>query len=617
MGVVLWYQIQFPDQKVNISSDVTSGDYLVDAEITITYAIGQPSEFDMRLDNLPLSVNQAIGAAMAKANSAAAAAASGRGPDAAGVAIIIRLGYLDDPDSQATVLSGRIEAIEPTTTFPPLGLRLRGHETASFLLVNTVNIYNERPARDVAYISEPGTESGRAVSPADLATLIVTQSGFKITSPAAAPLAPGQDPITTPLTDPNTGAAIKVTAEAENAFYLLRNIAARYGAEILAQEGTVIFGQAVQYPPPSGLGVPLINPAAVLAMITGDNSLIAVTGSGLVGARLAEFKSVQISSTSRARGAGASATDVKGFDFTVLGEPSLRAGQMAVASLDGYQDPSNPFRILNVTHAFSPKTGYTCAGRAVTFQKQGNRKVTDLAQPGSAPVIADRISEKIRAGHASNPSVDVGKVKTAKPADRTVTLVYRQQPDGETVSVPSVDLDVPESKSVLVGKPIAAPFAWHNVGLSVPVYPGMRALLNQVRGSRDDTVVTGFLWANQPTMSPPPAHDGDWWLCLPTALSGSPPLPSGPGANDLITGDGLRVIEAAGLSITVGKDKCTAVGTRPAEGPADVFLITHTSGTTIQIDADGNVTVDGKGSQVVLQCGGATLTVGNGKVAIS
>ena len=47
------------------------------------------------------------------------------------------------------------------------------------------------------------------------------------------------------------------------------------------------------------------------------------------------------------------------------------------------------------------------------------------------------------------------------------------------------------------------------------------------------------------------------------------------------------------------------------------FLITHKSGTTIEIDASGNVTVDGKGSKVVLKCGGVTLTVGDGKVAIS
>ncbi len=616
MGVVLWYQIQFTDQKINISSDVTSGDYLVDAEITITYGIDQPGEFDVRLDNLPVHVNQAIGAAMAQANSAAAAAGSGLGPDAAGVPIVIKLGYLDDPGSQAIVLSGRIATIEPTTTFPPLGLRLSGYETASFLLINTVNIYHERPPRNVAHISEPGTESGSAVSPADLAKLIVTRSGFQMAA-AAAPLAQGQDPITSPLQDPATGVAVQVTADAANAFYLLRDIATRYGAEILVQEGTVLFGQAVQYPPPSGLGVPLVNPAAILAMITGDNSLIAVTGSGLVSARLAEFKPVQVTSASRPRGAGASATDAKGFDFTVLGAPRIRAGQLVVASLDGYQDPSNPSRILNVTHAFSPKTGYTCTGRAVAFQNQGNRKVSDLARPGSPSVVADRISGKIRDAAASFPAVDVGKVQTAKAADRTATLFYRQQPDGATVSTPSVDLDVPESKSVLVGKPMAAPFAWHNVGLSVPVYQGMRALLNQVRGSRDDTVVTGFLWANEPTMSPPPAHDGDWWLCLPTAVSGSPPLPSGAGANDLTAADGRRVIEAPGLSITVGKEKCTAVGTRPTEGPADVFLITHASGTTIQVDATGNVTVDGKGSQVVLQCGGATLTVGNGKVAIS
>ena len=340
MGVVLWQQIEFPDQKIKVSSDVNSGDYLVDAEITITYAIGQPTEFDVRLDDLPLNVNQALGNALAKANSDAAGKGTGVGPDAGGVQIVISLGYLDDPGSQAAVLRGRVESIEPTTTFPPLGLRLRGHETASFLLLNTVNIYHEQPTPCVAYISEPGHESATAVSPADLAKLIVTQSGAQMAA-AAAPLAVSQDPITSPLEDPDTGAAIEVTADAQNAFLLLGDVASRFGAEILVQEGVVMFGRAVQYPPPSGIGVPLINPAAILAMITGDNSLIAVTSSGLVGARLAEFKPAQITSTSRSRGACKPAS-VKGFDFTVLGTPSIRAGQMVVASIDGYQDAAQP-----------------------------------------------------------------------------------------------------------------------------------------------------------------------------------------------------------------------------------------------------------------------------------
>jgi hypothetical protein len=455
-------------------------------------------------------------------------------------------------------------------------------------------LYPKDPATGPAHISE------NAITPAGAAAFIARQSGVTLAGTA----------------DPATPQLDSISDQAEEAFHLLDKIAGRFGAEILVQGGQVMFGQALQYPQSSGLpSVP--NPATILALITGDDSLIATAG--MDSARLAEFKPVQIGSTSKLRIITdlPPQADVKAFDFTVLGVSGMRAGQLVVASVDGYQNPFSAFRILSIAHSFSPQTGYTCGGRAVTFQAStGNRALSDLARRGSAPVIADRIVGKIRDSQASFPSVDVGKVQTASAADRTVSLFYGQQPDS-SLSSPSIDADVPEGASVLLSKPVAAPFAWYNVGLSVPVYPGMRALLNQVRDVRDDAVVTGFLWADEPEMSPPPANDGDWWLCLPTKVSGSPPQPAGAGANDLTAADGRRVIEVAGLTITVGSAKCTAVGTRPAEGPADVFLITHKSGTTVQIDADGNVTVNGQGSQVSLSCGGATLTVGNGKVAIS
>jgi hypothetical protein len=619
MGVVTWYQIEFPGQRIKVSSDVYSGDYLADAEISITYAIGQPGSFEVRFKDLPLRVTQALTAALKAAADVAQQKGTGLGPDAGGVAIAIHLGYLDDRASRAVVLAGRLESVESTSRFPPLGLLLSGHEEASFLLLNTVNIYHEASAPDLAHVAEPGQVLSGAVSPADVAGFVVKQCGAEMAGPAAPqlPLPGAPDPITTPLADQVTGEPVQIADDAEDGFHLLGKLADRFGAEVLAQEKKVMFGGAVRYPPPSGPGLPL-NPAVVLALMTGDDSLIAVTDRGMVSTRLAEFRPAQIGGTSRLRASDAAPpADLRAFDFTVLGEPSLRAGQMAVASIDGYQDPTRPFRILNVTHAFSPEGGYTCTGRAVTFLSgTGNRQFSDLARPASAPTVADRIFGKIRDSQAGFPSVDVGKVKAAKAADRVASLFYRQ-PQNSTVSSPCVDLDVPEGKSVLLSKPVAAPFAWHNVGLSVPVYPGMRALLNQVRNSRSDSVVTGFLWANEPKMNPPPAKDGDWWLCLPTEVSGTPPKPTGASANDLIAADGRRVIEVPGLSVSIGKDKCSDLGKRPHEGPADVFLITHKTGTAIQIDADGNVTVDGKGEKVVLGCGGATLTVGKGKVAIT
>lgn len=146
----------------------------------------------------------------------------------------------------------------------------------------------------------------------------------------------------------------------------------------------------------------------------------------------------------------------------------------------------------------------------------------------------------------------------------------------------------------------------------------MRALLNQVRDDPDDAVVTGFLWANDPKADRPKSKEGDWWLCLPTELtSGNSPKPTGKGANDLIAADGRRVVEAIGLKIAIGEKECSPVGDRPTEGDAEVFLLTHKSGTTVKIDADGNVTVDGGTQDVVLKSGGVTLTIGKGKVAIS
>jgi len=606
MGVVLWYQIEFPDQKIKVSSDVYSGDYLVDAEISITYAIGQPGTFEVRFKDLPIKVNKALADALGKGSGVSA-----------GVKIIIRLGYLDDPGSRAAVLTGRVESIESATRFPPLGSLLKGHEEASFLLLNTVNLYGEEPAPDMAHI-----DGVSGLSPAGVARLIVNKVNEQLkgtgTPQAAGVGGTGAGIQMAGKVTPDSPPLDSISDHAEDTFRLLDNIASRFDAEVLVQEGKVMFGQALQYPPSDTTLVPPVpNPAAILALITGDDSLIAIKG--MDSARIAEFKPIQIGTTSKRRVISdlPPQADVRAFDFTALGVPRMRAGQMVVASVDGYQNPFSAFRILTISHAFSPETGYTCSGRAVTFQKdKGNRELSDLARQGSAPAIADRLFGKIRDTQAGFPSVDVGKVKAAKAADRVTTLFYRQQASS-AVSSPSVDLDVPEGSSVLLSKPIAAPFAWHNVGLSVPVYEGMRALLNQVRDLRDDAVVTGFLWANEPKMNRPQARDGDWWLCLPTEVAGSPPQPTGAGANDLTAADGRRVIEVAGLSVVVGKDKCTDVGKRPTEGPADVFLLTHTSGTTIQIDADGNVTVEGKGSQVVLKCGGATLTVGKGKVSIS
>lgn len=593
MGVILWQQIEFPDLRIKLSSDVTSGDYLVDADITVTYAVSQPGTFDVKLKDLPVNVQQALDNAIGQKAGGAANA---------GIKIVIHLGYLDEPGSKAVVLQGRVDAIQATTRFRPLATRLTGHEEAAFKLLNTRSLYGETPAPDTIHLTEPRSDgSATPLTPAALAQQILTAAGVGVDGQPAP-------------TDPITGQVHLVAADG---FELLNAVARAYGAEILVQDGVAQFGQAVQSPAPTG-GLPVPpNPAALLALVTGDDSLITVNDLNAVG--MAAFTPVQIGNTSRQQLVTdlPSTADVGAFDFTVLGRPGLRAGQMVVASLQGYQNPLSPFRVLTITHSFSPQSGYVCTGRAVTFTPgAGNRTVSDLARQGSPRAISDLISGKIRDSATTFPSIDVGKVTAAKPDQRVATVVYGQD-SASTAASPSVDLDIPEGQRVLLGKPVLSPFAWHKVGLSVPLYQGMRAMLSEVRDARGDAIVTGFMWANQPKMDRPAAEDGDWWLCLPTEVAGSPPLPSGKGANDLIGADGRRTIEAVGLKVNVGKSSCSDVGQRPDDADAEVFLISHASGTTVQIDSNGKVTVDGGGQSITLKAGGVTLTVGQGKVAIS
>ncbi|NUR25886.1 MAG: hypothetical protein HOV83_08580 [Catenulispora sp.] len=584
MGVILWYRVQFPEQHLTLSSDVASGTWLVDAEIEVRYEVGQLHQFWVTFRDLPYEVHKSVTQALA------------RKPKGDGVPVVINLGYLDTVGgvgAGTTVLDGYVDGVQyPRDSPASLGVRMTGYEKAAFKLLNTPD---GSGAQKMAHIS------GEKQSPIELAEQIAGSAGLKLAT----------------RTDPRPDLTAKLPAwakDAPNTYQLLQLLAADCDAEVLVQDGEVQFGSAVQSPAKAGLFPAIPDPGSLLALLTGEDSLIAVKG--VQGARLAEFRPMTFGGTSQGRVVTDQPpkADVRTFDFTALGTPGMRAGQRVIASVEGYDDPFSPFRILHVTHSFSPTSGYVCRGRAAVFLEDGtdqdggsNRKNSEKARAATAAAIGDRIRGLVKDAQITHPAVDVGRVKAARADQRLASLHYRPEPALGKVS-PSVQADVPAGEAVLLSKPMAAPFAWHRVGLSVPVYAGMRALLNQVRDSRDDTVVTGYLWAQTPAMEPPKAHDGDWWLCLPTELGGDPPLPVGKTANDLTAADGRRVIEAAGLQITVGKDACSPVGTRPQEGPADVFLIRHKTGTAVRIDDHGDVTIT---------VGGTTLTVGRDGVAIS
>ncbi|MFD7644507.1 hypothetical protein ACFV4P_28115 [Kitasatospora sp. NPDC059795] len=594
MGVILWYRVAFPTLGLTVSDDATSAGILSDAAITVDHALGRAGGFTVELATLPLAAHRALSGALDDR----------RGGAGGGVPVVITLGYLDAPGSRQAVLRGRVTGIGVSPRFPPLGVCLTGDEEAAHRLLTATGATD---GDGLVHFHSVQT------TPAAAAAAIVERSGGT--------LAAGASP---------AGEAQDFNLDGPNDFELLSDLARDCGAEFLVQDGTVQFGTAVAHPPQGpGPTVPA-DPSAALSALAGEDALIA-PATGTV-ARLASFRPVRAATAGALRVAGDLPDDVSvaAFDFTVLGTPELRAGQLVAAGVAGFENPLRGYRIIELTHS-SSREGYVCTGRAAAFtpapgglglggggSDDANRRNTEAARRGSPAAVVEAISQRIRDARAVSPSVDVGEVSAAEPDRRVADLRYGQGA-GPPAAAPSVDLAVIPGGPVLHGKPLAAPFAWYNTGLSVPVYPGMRALLHGVRGSRADTVVGGFLWSNEPTMARPAAKAGDWWLCLPTAISPGPnPRPIGKGANDLTAADGRRVIEAAGLKVVVGAAACSAVGDRPTEGAAEEFQLSHASGTALRIGPGGDVDLTAAaGAEVTVTAGGTSVTVSADQVRVA
>jgi hypothetical protein len=211
----------------------------------------------------------------------------------------------------------------------------------------------------------------------------------------------------------------------------------------------------------------------------------------------------------------------------------------------------------------------------------------------------------------------VGQVTAYKPgkdSKHLTDLNYGQHPQSNVVA-PSVASPVDHDVK-LHSKPIAAPFAFHKVGLVTPVYPGMRAVLSHNRGLVNDAVISGWLWSEQPRYEPPANEPGDYWLALPTEL-GPDGLPTGKGANDLIDAKGRRVVQVRALHVQVGGPKLPDVGARPTVPADDTVTIEHHSGTTIKISSDGEVTITTDHKTLTITNGQVSLKLDGAKVAVS
>ena len=234
------------------------------------------AKFDVTFTDLPLKVHDALTDAL-----------TSKAGVTTGVKTIIRLGYLDDIGARDTVLTGRVESVVASTRYPPRGALLTGHENAAFALLNAVNLYDEKAEPEVAHVSE-----SKPLTPAAVAALIVDKASKTAKAKAAGiSVTMGGTPTPTKPSKPSYSYTRK------NAFELLTSIAADFQAEVLVQDGQVLFGTNVVYPPESP--IPQIpNVPAILALITGEDSLIAIKG--MEASRLAEFKPLQIGCIERA-----------------------------------------------------------------------------------------------------------------------------------------------------------------------------------------------------------------------------------------------------------------------------------------------------------------------------
>jgi hypothetical protein len=280
--------------------------------------------------------------------------------------------------------------------------------------------------------------------------------------------------------------------------------------------------------------------------------------------------------------------------FTVLGDPTLFLGQRV-------KIPSGAeLIIVALTHKYLP-SGFVTEVEAIAGPLRTRYPASGLEG------FIDGLLDRIRAAIADRSAVRTGDVKSYGDGHRATLDLGQAGP---------LESTAPSTDATLHDKPLASPFAWDGVGLMLPVYPGMRAVLAHHGGEINDAVAVGYVWSQNAGHTPPPNEPGDYWLSLPTEVTNG--RPSGKTANDLTDATGHRVIQSAGLAIDVGHKALPPIGTRPKELPADdTLVIRHGSETTITIDKNGGVSIVTKGQDLVLGNGTASITISGGDITLA
>jgi hypothetical protein len=538
MGVIIKYQVSFPDAGLTVSNDVFSGDFTLDASIQADMLRGAlGGRLEVKLFNLPQAKVELLDKGV-----------TAKTPKK----IVIKLGYFDGDFS--TVMQGVYSEVRSTVVEDQLVSIFKGNEDAT-----------------AALASAKVTRGWAAEVP--LQTIVTDLL-------ASATLTVGKVDKTPKLEGRANDAAkkLKVPQVAnETLLQTLDVMASRFQTEF------AVFDQRMHF------GTPVTDPGAPWSLTPDVNLAVFEPFIDAVPAADSENRLHPVTSEL-----------ANGFHFMATGDPSVRPGRAVKPKVEKGDWESIPYRVLSVTHRFGLTSGYVCDGIALKVctddtcwkrQQLGGRRTADA--------VARDMSSLMK-GAARGAAVDVGKVESYKAGSGTAPDVHRASlytgqvfPTTETQPSLRTDVDAVADK-IASNRPIVSPFAWHKCGLVVPVYAGMKAVMMHNLALTDDALVGGFMWSETPAIEPPPSNAGDWWLCLPIGIqSGATPTTSTKAANDLISAGGRRVIEARALTIKVG-DKMTTIGTRPADGTDDELVIDHKSGSKVKIDANGDLTIEAK-----------------------
>jgi hypothetical protein len=693
-AIFIWYKISFEASNpsdggllaavkslvgigmpVSVSNDVLSGQFIADSDITLTMVAGADAGiFDIAIKNLPKETFDTLKKAKDDADTAETAAKQSiedNQKDSSKplkpfqpLLVKIYLGYFENlprfikPDP---VMVGAVKTLKNEFDAPSglMKTTISGQELTGYKLLNTAPVK----------IGLPNATAEQFLNAVPL--------------PQGVTLAEHK-----PLTDPLGPFTLTAKNSLDALGQLMKNQSRKPKWPIVIQDRKVLVSDAVgaggakdtlsedrnivdqKDGPNLDKGAPVsatANVSLALGIAAGATAVAAgvtaavvgpgatAPGAAVAGAAVGAAAAEALSGGGAAGGSGGKAQSKS---ITVLGNPSLRVGQ--IVELDG--DTSSNWRIEYLVHKFSciPATGGSGGGSGSSgggggggggassgggtggsgsgggggggSGGGGGGAGASAISTGTNGYTCDLIVSNVQAGEvaqlavgakgvvhrlldlaedAQQKPVDVGDVAEYLPGSKQqhlATLNYGQsaapgdggkpggdgKPEPDESPSPSVTAGIDPTLQ-LYDKPIASPFAFDKCGLMVPIYPKMRALLAHNQSKTNDAIISGFLWPQKnPTFTPPENLDGDYWLCLPTALTNN--LPTGKGANDLTDKSGQRVIQAKGLQIFVGDSKLPDVGKRPTvpDGLNQTIVIEHESGTKISISSSGAISIAGQ-----------------------